>query len=142
MTKPTKKNRREVLNAMANFGAAALLPGVVSSPLPVFADQGKFSRKRSQLIRNENKKPGTREWILTKTAITPDTKYRCPFIEGYASHTSVSAGDMISFHVSCNPHSKFAIDLYRSGYYSGDGARKIAHLGTFAGKTQDDPEIG
>lgn len=142
MTRPTKKTRREVLNAMANFGAAALLPGVVSSPLPAFADQGKFSRKRSQLIRRENKKPGTREWILTKTAITPDTKYRCPFIEGYASHTSVSAGDIISFHVSCNPHSKFVIDLYRSGYYSGDGARKIAHLGTFAGKPQDDPEIG
>jgi len=142
MTRSQPNNRREVLKAMASFGTAALLPGVVSGPLPVFADHGHFSRRRSHLIRKENTHPGTREWMLTKTAIDPNTKFRCPSIEGYASNTSVSAGDTISLHVSCNPASKFTIDLYRSGYYNGSGGRKIASLGIFDGKTQVDPDIG
>ncbi|MBA63322.1 MAG: hypothetical protein CMJ76_13275 [Planctomycetaceae bacterium] len=142
MTTSHQKNRREVLQAIASFGTAALLPGMVSGSLPAFADQGKFTRRRSNLIREENKRPGTRQWILNKTAVDPDSKYRCPSIEGYASKTSVSSGDTISLYVSCNPESKFTIDLYRSGYYNGDGGRKITSLGTFDGKTQKDPAIG
>ena len=59
----------------------------------------------SDVIQKENAKPGTRDWMLTKTAIDPKTKYRCPWIEGYCSRTSVRAGEKISFHVSTNPPS-------------------------------------
>ncbi|MEE2676561.1 MAG: hypothetical protein VX876_06335, partial [Planctomycetota bacterium] len=101
MTKFHPNNRREVLKAMASFGTAALLPGMVSGPLTVFADEGHFSSRRSHLIHEENTNPGTRDWMLSKTAIDPNTKFRCPSIEGYASNTSVSAGETISLHVSC-----------------------------------------
>ena len=104
---------------MASFGAASLLPGVVPGPQPVFADSGRFKRRHARLIQQENNRPGTRDWLLTKTEVDPETKYRCPGIEGYASKASVKAGESLTLHVSCNPPSKFTIDLYRSGYYNG-----------------------
>lgn len=94
------------------------------------------------LIQRENAKPGARDWMLTNTRIDPATKYRCPWIEGYCSRTSVKAGQTISFHVSTNPSSPFRIDLYRMGYYGGAGARKITSFGPFPGRVQPDPEIG
>ena len=43
------------------------------------------------LIAEENAKPGTRAWMLDKTRIDPATKYRCPWIEGYAWRATVKA---------------------------------------------------
>jgi len=80
--------------------------------------------------------------MLQNTRIDPKTKYRCPWIEGYCSRTSVRAGDSIAFHVSTNPPSSFTLDLYRMGHYGGTGGRHIASLGPFAGKTQSEPPIG
>ena len=142
MSQPQQTKRRDVLRAMASFGAASLLPGAVAGPQPVFADSGRFKRRHARLIQQENNRPGTRDWLLTKTEVDPETKYRCPGIEGYASKASVKAGESLTLHVSCNPPSKFTIDLYRSGYYNGKGGRLIRNLGTFDGITQDDPEIG
>ena len=42
-------------------------------------------------IREENAKPGTRDWMLTNTLIDEKTNWRCPWIEGYCSATSVRA---------------------------------------------------
>lgn len=69
-------------------------------------------------------------------------KYRCPWIEGYCSRTSVRPGEEITFHVSTNPPSPFRLDLFRLGYYGGTGARQVASLGTFTGKVQPDPSVG
>ncbi|HZP81059.1 MAG TPA: N,N-dimethylformamidase beta subunit family domain-containing protein [Chthonomonadaceae bacterium] len=94
------------------------------------------------LIRAENAKPGTTDWMLTNTRVDPATKYRCPWIEGYCSRTSVRAGETIEIMVSTNPASPFVLDLYRLGYYGGKGGRHLAQLGPFSGKPQPDPEIG
>ena len=96
----------------------------------------------SDLIRRENEKPGTRDWMLTKTRIDPETKYRCPWIEGYCSHTSIRAGETLRFFVSTNPASEFTLEVYRLGYYGGDGGRLVEKLGPFPGKAQPEPEIG
>ena len=80
--------------------------------------------------------------MLKKTGVDPKTKYRCPWIEGYCSRTSVSAGEAITFHVSTNPPSPFTLDIYRTGYYGGAGARLMRQLGPFKGVTQPDPPIG
>ena len=135
-------SRREVLRGMAAFGAGALLPDVLAGPQPVFGDDGSFAARQRDLIRAENSKPGTRAWMLSNTKIDPATKYRCPSIEGYASQTSVRAGEEISLHVSCNPDSVFHIDIFRAGFYGGRGGRQVAALGPFQGRTQDDPPIG
>ena len=35
------------------------------------------------LIRDENQKAGTTDWLLSDTRVDPKTRYRCPWIEGY-----------------------------------------------------------
>ena len=96
----------------------------------------------SDLIRRENQKPGTRDWMLTRTRIDPATRYRCPWVEGYCSRTSVRPGEEIRFHVSTNPPSPFRIDIYRTGFYGGAGARHVVSHGPFPGRTQPDPPVG
>jgi hypothetical protein len=110
--------------------------------LPSGSILGESPKRSPDLIRKENERPGTRAWLLEKTRIDPATKYRCPWIEGYASRTSVRPGDSISFHVSTHPPSRFTIDLYRMGYYGGMGGRHLLTLGPFQGKAQEDPPIG
>ena len=80
--------------------------------------------------------------MLTNTRIDPATKYRCPWIEGYCSRTSVRAGEQITFYVSTNPASSFRLDIYRSGFYAGAGGRHVLTLGPFDGTVQPDPSIG
>jgi hypothetical protein len=127
--------RRELLKSAVAAGVASALPeGVAAAP--------RFDRRRSDLIREENARPGTRDWLLTKTAVDLATKYRCPWIEGYCSRASVAAGETLEIMVSTDPASPFRIDLYRMGYYGGNGGRHVATLGPFRGQVQPDPPVG
>src|SRR5438105_13703631 len=94
------------------------------------------------LIARENARGGTRDWLLTNTRVDPGTKYRCPWIEGYCSRTSIGAGESLSIHVGTNPASSFTLDIYRMGFYGGAGARHVQTPGPFKGTTQPDPSIG
>jgi len=146
MVEPT---RRDVLSAISTLGVAAMLPGVLpgcgtpgeSGPEAPGAPTNVITKRKSDLIRDENEKPGTKDWMLSKTAVDPAVKYRCPWIEGYFSRSSVRVGETITLHVSANPESKFAVDLYRMGYYGGTGARLVSALGTFEGKKREDPLV-
>jgi hypothetical protein len=122
--------RREVLETAFVAGVGSALPARSG-----FAQTG-------EAIRHENELAGTRDWLNTNVRIDPSTKYRSPAIEGFASRTSVSAGDSLSLHVSTNPPSPFSIKIYRLGYYQGHGAREKLRLGPFAGQVQPDPPIG
>jgi hypothetical protein len=97
---------------------------------------------RRDLIRTENEKAGTTDWLLKNTRVDPKTKYRCPWIEGYCSHTSLRAGDTLAIMVSTNPPSSFVIDLYRPGQYGGKGVRHLQQIGPLKGTVQPDPDIG
>jgi hypothetical protein len=125
-------SRREALKQATRAGALTLA-GFATVP----ADAAKTNR-----IRDENARPGTRDWLLTHTRVDPAMKYRCRWIEGYCSHTSALAGETVRFFVSTNPPSGFTLDLYRLGYYGGTGGRLMRRLGSFEGRTQPDPEIG
>src|SRR4051812_44493927 len=96
----------------------------------------------TMLVRQENEKRGTRDWMLTKTRVDPATKYRCPWVEGFCSRASVRAGEEISFFVNTNPPSPFRIDFYRTGYYGGAGGRHVMSHGPFPGHAQPDPPVG
>ncbi len=100
------------------------------------------SRSARNAIQTENAREGTTDWMLTNTRIDPKTKYRCPWIEGYCSHTSVAAGQDLSIFVSTKPASDFTIEIYRMGYYGGQGGRLVRDLGPFKGKAQPEPKIG
>jgi hypothetical protein len=131
----TPLDRRALLKGATAAGlASALEPlaGALTRPAPA----------RPDLIRAENEKAGTTDWLLKNTRVDPKTKYRCPWIEGYCAHTSLRAGDTLAIMVSTNPPSPFLLDVYRLGYYGGKGGRHLGRLGPFKGKTQDDPAVG
>ena len=69
----------------------------------------------------ENQKPGNpqSEWDVTNY----DTR-----IEGYAAQFSVNKGEDVQFKVESD--AAYQIDIYRLGYYGGDGARKVATIGS------------
>ncbi|HNQ73260.1 MAG TPA: twin-arginine translocation signal domain-containing protein [Verrucomicrobiota bacterium] len=130
-------SRRDALKGILGVGALSALAGCATP-----GDVALRARPDRRRIARENQRPGTRDWLLTNTRIDPATKYRCPWIEGYCSRTSVRAGESISFHVSTNPASPFRLDVFRMGYYGGAGARQVASLGPFAGQIQPDPPVG
>ncbi len=135
-------SRRDAIKGALGLGAMAAL----SSCAYVEKDSGGVTKKsilgQGDLIRRENAKSGTRDWLMSNTRIDPETKYRCPWIEGYCSRTSVRAGEAISIHVSTNPPSPFTLDIFRMGYYGGSGGRLMRSYEPFKGVTQPDPPIG
>lgn len=130
-------SRREAIKGFLGVGALSALAGCATS-----SDSPSRVKTGASLLRRENQRLGTRDWMLTNTRIDPATQYRCPWIEGYCSHTSIRSGERLKFYVSTNPASAFRLELFRMGYYGGAGARQVASLGPFAGQTQPDPPVG
>jgi hypothetical protein len=120
-------SRRDLLKSTAGLGLTAALGHVAAG---------------TDIIREENERSGTTEWMLNNTRVDPQSKYRSPWIEGYCSRTSVRPGETIEFKVSTNPASKFTIDLYRMGYYGGRGGRHLERFGPIQGSPQPDPPVG
>lgn len=94
------------------------------------------------LIREENAKPGADDWQLTRVKLDSSTGTRSSLIEGYCSKQSVAAGEAIDVFVSTNPPAAFELEIFRTGYYGGKGARLMQKLGPFLGETQPTPEPG
>ena len=126
--------RRELIKGAAGAGLVAAM-----APFSGFV---RSAQRRSDAIAAENAKPGTTGWMIGKTRVEPVARYRCPWIEGYCSRTSVRAGETLDIKVSTNPPSAVTIDLYRLGYYGGTGGRHVRRLGPFDGTVQPEPEVG
>lgn len=82
-------------------------------------------------IAAENQRPGTVDWEITNPALHQE-------IEGYASRTSVNAGDPIELFVNTGA-SRYTIDVFRMGWYSGAGARRVAGPIVRQGRRQEMP---
>ncbi len=122
-------DRRKFLTSTGALGVAA------SWGTPVVFGAG-------DLIRVENAKAGTTEWMLSNPRVDPANKIRCPWIEGYCNRTSLKAGETLEIKVSTNPPAKFTLDLYRLGYYGGKGGRLVERLAVKQGAPQPDPQVG
>jgi hypothetical protein len=70
------------------------------------------------------------------------SRYRSPWIEGYCSKQSVRAGESIDIKVSTDPQRQFRLEIFRTGYYAGTGARLITTIGPIQGKAQPTPALG
>ncbi len=68
-------------------------------------------------IQIENAKPGTSDWHTVNAASNHQ-------IEGYSSSTSVNRGGSISLYVN-TADASYTIDVFRMGWYSGLGARRM-----------------
>jgi len=105
---------------------------LLGSVLPIHAENP---------IQQENRKPGATDWQLTRVRVDK-SGYRAPLIEGFCSHQSVQAGDTLKIMVSTTPAARFKIEVFRTGYYGGRGARLMSTLGPFEGKPQPVPSVG
>lgn len=93
------------------------------------------------LIQQENAREGARDWQLTRVKI-PGSGCRSASIEGYCSKQSVEAGDVIDIMVSTNPARAFRVEIFRTGYYGGRGARLMQTIERVEGMTQEEPVPG
>lgn len=85
---------------LASAGPAAALP---APPAPT-------------AIQVENAQPGTTAW-------QGETSGR---IEVFASETGAAPGGTIHVHVSTSPAARYRVEVYRLGWYGGDGGRRVA----------------
>jgi hypothetical protein len=81
----------------------ALAPGVIANPIVA-----------------ENMKQGSpeSEWLIAQGD---------PSIEGYAAQFTINHGQQVDFKIDTDS-TNYRIDIYRIGYYGGDGARKVATI--------------
>lgn len=126
--------RRSFLKTTASAAAVSIGAQAVASAATPEA------KRQPDLIKTENAKPGSADWQLTRVQPNAGSKFRTTLIEGYCSKQSVAAGDSIDIMVSSDPATDFTIEIFRTGYYEGAGARLMKKLGPFKGKTQPTPE--
>jgi len=119
-------------------GASAALAGASGATAAPDAP----SRAQPTLIARENAREGARDWQLTRVRLESATGFRSAVIEGYCSRQSVLAGESLDIMVSTSPAAKFTIEIFRTGYYGGRGARLMTVLGPFAGSKQPEPPVG
>lgn len=136
----SSSSRRSFLKTSASLGAVGLLGN------RVWGNSDKSAA--SDLIQLENLKPGTTDWLLKRTNVTPPVQLwhmyglRSPWIEGYCSHASIAAGETLKVFVSTAPASDFTLDVFRMGYYGGNGGRRIRSFGPYKGAVQGTPTAG
>src|SRR5439155_7712391 len=135
---PGQLLRRGLLPA-ALATVAALLAGSIPPPARTAAQPTPPARLNP--VQQENRKPGALDWQLTRVRLDK-SRYRSPWIEGYCSHQSVEAGDTLQIMASTSPPARFRIEVFRTGYYGGRGARLMTTLGPFQGKAQAVPPVG
>ena len=79
----------------------------------------------------ENQLPGTPQ-------STWDVSDYSTSIQGFSDPFSVNVGNAINFKIE-SPATSYAIDIYRMGYYGGDGARKIISITPNISVSQNQP---
>ena len=84
-------------------------------------------------ISCENSKPGT------DPAVWDVDGSGDPSIQGFSTDISVNVGNRIDFKINTNARS-YTIDLYRTGWYQGLGARKVASVTPTATLPQAQPQ--
>lgn len=93
-------------------------------------------KARSDRIEVENRNAGSRAW---RRGRAPDDINKQ--IQGYASETSVNIGDSIDFHVTVDSEQEFTIEIYRLGWYGGEGSRHMKTSPVLHGKRQPAPTL-
>jgi len=129
-------SRRDILK-----GGAAASIGMASGAFGVPKESTR------DFIREENSKKGTRDWRLSNTKTIPGKinkildNGRSKAIEGYCNANSLRAGEKLKIMVSTNPASAFKLDIFRTGYYGGTGARLMKSFDSLKAGAQPDPPV-
>jgi N,N-dimethylformamidase beta subunit-like, C-terminal len=135
----TKLSRRQALQVLAGAIGGTALGGLLPScNYTAGPPNSNTAQATSNPIVIENQQAGSSDWQMKRKGykVSKDIKGQ---IKGYASATSVNKGGQIDFHVTVNPAQKFTIDVYRMGWYNGQGGRLLQNIGPLDGITQPKP---
>ena len=109
--------------------ALAMVAVTFTAPSSVAADP---CAPGANKIVCENSKPGTSPEVWDIQGAGDDS------IQGYATDISANIGTKIDFKIDTNA-AAYTIDIYRTGWYQGLGARKIASVTPSATLPQTQP---
>jgi hypothetical protein len=114
---------------LVTFAAVAILAAalVVVLPKPPAAHAA-----CANPVACENQLPGTPPSVWDMTSGEGTT------IQGFADPFSVNVGSSINFKIE-SPASGYTVDIYRMGYYGGDGARLVASVTPNIAVSQSQP---
>jgi hypothetical protein len=84
----------------------------------------------------ENQQPGTTAWQISDAVLASNNE-----IAGYAAATSINKGQALDLKISLAQPGKYAVEVYRLGYYNGDGGRLMSGATGLNGVTQAAPTI-
>jgi streptogramin lyase len=127
--------RRLLLKTLA-AGTVLLEPACGADSLEADATVGTHeinpAHELESPIKLENRLTGTSAYTLTRPALTNE-------VEGYASDSSVAAGETLRIYVNVSKAQGVRADVYRIGYYQGLGARLVKSLASVAVSPQPMP---
>ncbi len=129
LTRIALRSRRMLLRRPA-APAALVLAGSVLVLLPGAATPAQAQSCANPIVC-ENELPGTPQ-------STWDVSSYSTNIQGFSDPFSVNIGNSINFKIE-SPASNYNIDIYRMGYYGGDGARLITSLTPNISVSQSQP---
>ncbi len=113
------------------LGAVLFGPALLSGTSNVSNDASQPTTVVGNAIVRENAQLGTISWRI------PQGNEASIQIQAYASATSVLPGQKLSFSVSTqNEGMHYSVDIYRLGWYGGDGGRLMASQGDLIGHVQ------
>ncbi|QDU97179.1 N,N-dimethylformamidase beta subunit family domain-containing protein [Lignipirellula cremea] len=142
MNDPQGLPRRDFLKGALAASAAGLAANELSAEeTPTPGPKQPTARKPADPIAQENARQGAPDWQLTRVRLD-ESSIRCPAIEGYCSQQSVAPGDSLSVQVSMEPAGKFQCEIFRLGYYGGQGARLFQTIGPLKASPQPTPPVG
>ncbi len=107
-------------------------PSTSPSPSPSTSPSPSGTSSCANPIVCENQLPGTPPSVWDVGAGEGTT------IQGFASPFSVNVGQSIDFKIE-TPATSYKIDIYRMGYYGGDGARLVASVTPNIAVSQQQP---
>lgn len=107
-------------------------PTPIPSPTATPTPTPDLCSPTANAIACENSKPGnpSAEWNVSGTGSTD--------IQGFATDISVNKGETVRFNIK-TPATAYRLDIYRMGYYQGNGARKITTVNPTATLPQTQP---
>ncbi len=121
--------RTSWLASLALVAAMLLVPAVAAPAQAAIDPCGPAGQQ--DLLREQQAGHPPAEWDDFDGAGDDD-------IQGFATDISVNVGQRIDFKIDTNA-SAYTIDIYRIGYYDGDGARKITSVTPSATLPQNQP---
>lgn len=139
---PHRPNRRDLIKGVGVTGAGVVSGAVGLSGHSSAQSPPNQDGKPENRITRENALPGATDWQLTRVRTEPSDGVRCPAIEGFCTRQSVRAGESLGICVSTNPGMSFRLEIFRTGYYGGRGARLMQTFDSLKGQTRKTPDPG